>query len=107
MNDTKGYMIVVAKLTDRDAFISGYAKVVPPLIKKFGGRYLIQTPGAVTLEGDWGEGASIVLSEWPSVDAAREFWNSPEYEEAKALREGTGEFQVILVESRDLAAHFQ
>lgn len=105
--EKKAYMIVVARLTDRERFLAGYAKTVPPLIEQFGGRYLVQAPGAVALEGDWGDGASVVLSEWPSKEHAQRFWNSPEYEAAKALREGTGDFQVILVEAPDLAHHFR
>jgi uncharacterized protein (DUF1330 family) len=33
------------------------------------------------------------------MEAARSFWNSPEYSEAKKLREGIADCQVLLIEA--------
>lgn len=93
------YMIVVAELTDRERFLSGYARLVPDLVARFGGRYLVQGAGGTFLEGGWCDRASALVSEWPSREAAMAFWNSREYAQAKALREGTGRFQVLLIDS--------
>ena len=93
------YMIVTAKVHDRAAFIDGYGKVAAALVSQFGGRYVLRGPGAMLLEGDFGEGASMVISEWPTRDAALAFWNSPEYAEAKALRDGLADVQVLLIEA--------
>ncbi|MFK8052671.1 MAG: DUF1330 domain-containing protein [Woeseiaceae bacterium] len=93
------YMIVTAKIHDRDAFIAGYGAVAADLVAKFGGRYVLRGPGAELLEGDFGEGAGMVISEWPDKEAARKFWNSPEYAEAKKLREGMADCQVLLIEA--------
>lgn len=93
------YMIVTAKIHDRQAFIDGYGKAAAALIGRFGGRYLIRGPGAQLLEGEFGDGGSIVVSEWPDKAAALAFWNSPEYAEAKALREGLADVQVLLIEA--------
>lgn len=93
------YMIVTAKVHDRQAFVDGYGKAAAALIGRFGGRYLIRGPGAQLLEGEFGDGGSIVVSEWPDKAAALAFWNSPEYAEAKALREGLADVQVLLIEA--------
>lgn len=93
------YMIVTAKIADRDAFIAGYGKAAAALVTRFGGRYVLRAPGAELLEGTFGDGASMVISEWPDKQAARAFWNSPEYAEAKRLREGAAECQVLLIEA--------
>lgn len=93
------YMIVIARSADRDAFISGYGAAAGKLVERFGGRYLLRAPGAELLEGGFGEGASMVISEWPDQAAARRFWGSPEYREAKKLREGIAECQVLLIEA--------
>lgn len=92
------YMIVTATIADRDAFIAGYGQAAAALVEKFGGRYVLRAPGAELLEGQFGAGASIVISEWPSKEAAQAFWNSPEYAEAKKLRAGLAECQVLLIE---------
>lgn len=93
------YMIVTAKISDRDAFIGGYGKAASDLVARFGGRYILRGPGAELLEGEFGDGASIVISEWPDKSAALAFWNSPEYADAKALRQGIAEVQVVLIEA--------
>ena len=93
------YMIVTAKIADRDAFISGYGAAAGALVEKFGGRYVLSGPGAQLLEGGFGDGASMVISEWPSKEAALAFWNSPEYAEAKKLREAIADCQVLLIEA--------
>ncbi len=96
------YMIVTARIDDRDAFIQGYGAAAGKLVEQFGGRYILRGPGAELLEGDFGEGASMVISEWPDRQTAKAFWNSPEYAEAKKLREGIAECQVLLIEAPSL-----
>jgi len=93
------YMIVTASIADRDAFISGYGAAAGALVARFGGRYVLRAPGAELLEGEFGDGASMVISEWADKAAARRFWNSPEYAEAKKLRAGLADCQVLLIEA--------
>ena len=93
------YMIVTAKISDRDRFISGYGQAAGALVQQFGGRYILMGPGAELLEGDFGAGASMVISEWPDKETAKAFWNSPEYAEVKKLREGIANCQVLLIEA--------
>ena len=61
------YMIISAKIAERDAFVSGYGKAAAELVAQFGGKYLLRAPGAALLEGNFGEGASVVISEWPDL----------------------------------------
>ena len=93
------YMIVIAKIADRHAFINGYGAAAGALVERFGGRYVVRGPGAELLEGEFGDGASMVISEWPDKAAARAFWQSPEYAEAKRLRAGVADCQVLLIEA--------
>lgn len=93
------YLIVTAVLKDREAFINGYGKAAAALVDKFGGRYLLRGPGATLLEGDFGDGGSMVISEWPDRAAAETFWRSPDYQEVKKLREGIADCQVLLIEA--------
>ena len=93
------YMIVTASIADREAFIRGYGAAAAALVERFGGRYLLRAPGAELLEGDFGSGASMVISEWPDKAAAKAFWSSPEYQEVKKLRDGIAECQVLLIDA--------
>lgn len=94
------YVVIEAKLksSELERFAS-YASKVPSLVRKYGGEYLILGGEHEPLEGDgdWGE-TRIVLHKWESTAQAKEFWNSDEYQELKKLREGTGEFRIMLVE---------
>lgn len=93
------YLVILAQLSDRERF-AAYAETVPGLVQAHGGRYLLTAGGGRELEGLWGGGdMSVVISEWPSAGHARRFWQSPEYDRARKLREGTGRFQVVLIES--------
>ncbi len=98
------YMIVTAKIADRDAFISGYGAAAAKLVARFGGRYILRGPGATLLEGEFGDGASMVISEWDTREAALAFWNSPEYADVKRLRDGIADVQVLLIEAPRLNA---
>ena len=96
------YMIVTAVVHDRDRFLADYGAPAGELVEKFGGRYLLRGPGAESLEGDFGEGAGMVISEWPDKAAARRFWDSPEYSALKKKREGLADCQVLLIEAPSL-----
>lgn len=96
------YMIIIAKVHDREAFVAGYGAAAAALIGRFGGEYLLRGPGAALLEGSFGDGASVVISKWPDRAAAQAFWDSPEYAEVKRLREGLADVQVILVDGPEL-----
>lgn len=93
------YMVVIARVADRERFVAGYGKAAAELVARHGGRYVLRAPGAIGLEGDFGDGASVVISEWPDKASALAFWNSADYAEVKRLRAGLAEVQVVLVEA--------
>ena len=89
-------MIIQADITNPEQFLE-YAKRAPALIEKFGGRYRCMRGQVEQLEGK-PDNRKIVVSEWPSMEAAQVFWRSDEYAELKKLREGAAEIDVHLVE---------
>lgn len=93
------YMIITARIHDREKFVQGYGKEAARLVERFGGEYLVRAPGAVALEGEHGEGASVVVSQWPDKAAALAFWNSADYAQVRKLREGIAECSVLVVET--------
>jgi uncharacterized protein (DUF1330 family) len=93
------YMIIHAKIHDREKFINGYGAAASALVEKFGGRYIMKAQGAQVLEGDMEPDASVVISEWPDKATALRFWNSAEYAEVKKLREGIAQARVVVVEA--------
>lgn len=90
------YLVIKARITDPVAF-APYAQQSAPLLERFGGRYVVRGGPQELLEGE-PDGMRVVVSRFADRAAALAFWNSPEYTACKALRAGTGEFEVHLVE---------
>ena len=90
------FMFIQANITDPEQFME-YAKRAPALINRHGGRYRCMRGAVDQLEGK-PDNRKIVVSEWPSMEAAHTFWNSDEYQELKTLRDGAADIDVFLVE---------
>ena len=93
------YLIVLCRIHDRPAFLERYAKPAAALVAEMGGAYVVRAPGLAVLEGDGAmDGASAVISMWPSRAAALAFWESPAYAKLKAARASLCDAQVMIVE---------
>jgi uncharacterized protein (DUF1330 family) len=92
------YMIVFAKIHDRDAFIRNYAVPTAQLLAKMGGEYVLRAPGVTALEGGLFEGTSAVISKWPDRAALDAFYTAPEYQVLKAERAKTSDAHIMVVE---------
>jgi uncharacterized protein (DUF1330 family) len=91
------YIVVEVEVEDPIRY-EDYKKMVPPSLTAYGGRFLVRGGKVENLEGDWSP-KRFVIAEFPSVDQAKAWWSSPEYAEAKALRQATAKTQMIVVES--------
>src|SRR4051794_38249249 len=76
---------------------SEYTKATPAIIAQFGGRFIARGGETVTLEGAE-ETSRLVLIEFPTLAAAKEFFHSEEYRRAKALREGAAVAQFVVID---------
>ena len=89
------YMIARINVTDWDQY-KKYIKVTPDIIAKYGGRFIVRGGESVTLEGPQ-ENWRIVVVEFPDLAKAQEFYNSPEYCDAKKIREDAAKAQFVAV----------
>ena len=90
------YMIARINVTDMDRY-NEYIKVTPGIIAKFDGRFIVRGGETVTLEGPE-EKWRIVVVEFPDLEKAKEFYYSPEYTDAKKIREGAALAQFVAIE---------
>lgn len=90
------YLIIQAVVSDWGKF-KKYTDIVPSIMKKYGGEYIVMDSSPEVFEGN--EPGSVVVSKWASKEAAYDFWQSQAYQNAIPLREGTGTFHVMLVNS--------
>ncbi|MBN8919648.1 MAG: DUF1330 domain-containing protein [Rhizobiales bacterium] len=91
-----GYLIANLDVHDPDMFAK-YRDQVTPLIARFGGRYLIRGGELEHVEGHMPVKRLVVL-EFPTLDAARTFYESPDYESVLPLRLQSTHSEVALVE---------
>jgi uncharacterized protein (DUF1330 family) len=74
-----------------------YRKLAGPTVAQFGGRYLVRGGKTEVAEGVWSP-QRFVIVEFPSLEQAQAWYNSPEYSRAKAIRQRTARASVIFAE---------
>ena len=90
------YMIVRMNVTDMEQY-SEYMKLTPDIITKYGGKFIIRGGEKTILEGpDIPE--RVVMVKFDSVETAKAFYNSEEYQAAIKVREGAAEGSFLVME---------
>ena len=90
------YLIGDIEVTDPAAY-DEYRKMVCDPVAKYGGRFIVRGGTVVPKEGGWTPKRIVVL-EFPSLERAKAFYDSPEYAAALALRLKATNSRLILVE---------
>ncbi|MFB3812515.1 MAG: DUF1330 domain-containing protein [Terriglobales bacterium] len=79
------YVIVnIERVNDHDAFRE-YADRVAPLIERHGGKYLAIERTPEVKSGEWPYARTVIVA-FPSLEAARGWYDSPEYQELLSVR---------------------
>lgn len=90
------YIIAQVNVKDPQKY-QEYAKLAGPANAKYGGRFLVRGGAKHALEGDI-PFQRIVVTEFASVEAARKFYTSVEYQAARKHRLGAADFNMVIVE---------
>ena len=90
----KGYWVARGDVRDVEAYKEYIAANAAP-IAKHGGRFLVRGGRFENPEGS--SRSRNVVIEFPSYQAALDCYRSPEYQAAKALREGAGDGDFVVV----------
>lgn len=90
------YVLVDITITDPESYQT-YITLTPASIAAYGGKFLVRGGAKETLEGEWQPQRMVVL-EFPTVEIARTWWDSPEYAEAKAIRQRSAHTNMLLLE---------
>jgi uncharacterized protein (DUF1330 family) len=94
----KGYWVAHVTVDDPGAY-EAYRQANAAAFAKYGARFLVRG-GAQTVE----EGAlrpRCVVIEFPTIEAARACYHSPEYQAAKALRDPVSQGDLAIVAGYD------
>ena len=92
----KAYWVTAYRSINDPDKLAAYAKLAPPAIAPFGGRYLARGTAAAAFEAGLKE--RIVISEFPSVQQAVAAYNSDGYQRALAALGNGAERDIRIVE---------
>jgi uncharacterized protein (DUF1330 family) len=89
---------VISDVAIRDpVLVERYRSLAQASIAKHGGRYVVRGGALEPVEGGWMP-EHIVIVEFPTMDKAREWYRSPDYAEALAVRQTALDRRLIFVE---------
>ena len=74
-----------------------YTDAVGDVIAQHGGRFVARGGELAVLEGDW-QPKRLVILEFENLETAKRWYESSEYQEVKALRDGAADLNVVAVE---------
>jgi len=90
------YIIASVTVTDPVQY-EEYKKWSSEAIRVHGAEICVRGGTVEVLEGDWNPGRTVVLK-FPSADAAKAFYHSPEYRKARDARAGAATMRMVCVE---------
>ena len=90
------YFIAQLNVTNPEGYKT-YASQTKATIEKYGGKFVVRGGDVTPVEGDW-KFSRIVVLEFPDVETAQRWYNSPEYHPLVALRQANSEGVAIIVE---------
>jgi uncharacterized protein (DUF1330 family) len=90
------YVIADITVTNPDGY-APYRPLAAQSIASHGGRFIARGGAVETLEGGWTPGRVVVI-EFPSMESARRWYDSPEYQAALAIRMANSTGRVIITE---------
>jgi len=74
-----------------------YRRVVSASIEQYGGKFIVRNGKFDVVEGDWHPNRIVIL-EFESMEQAKCWYNSEEYQDPKELRWKSAESQMVFVE---------
>ena len=90
------YLVVtIRKILDQEAF-DEYAERVRPILRKYDGWWVAIEAQHVTRVGTWPY-VRTVFVEFPSIDRAQQWYDSPEYREIIPLRQRAIDANIVMV----------
>ncbi|HST57790.1 MAG TPA: DUF1330 domain-containing protein [Longimicrobium sp.] len=97
----KYYVVAEMQVTDA-SWVADYVAHVTPLMERHGGRYLTRTSHAEVLEGERPRPKVLVITEWPSREAAMAFYDGEEYRPYRQNRRAGAINELLLVPGEDI-----
>lgn len=91
----KAYWIARVDVRDPERY-KDYVATAKPAFEQYEAKFLARGGAHEGVEGA-ARGRNVII-EFPSMNAARACYNSPEYQSAKAIRQQCAEGEIVIVE---------
>ncbi len=98
------YVIVNVATSDPVQYET-YKELAQRTVAQYGGRYLARGGAMKILEGSW-QPTRIVVLIFENFERALEWWNSPEYAPAKALRQRLSKTDLVVIDGYEDSMQF-
>lgn len=96
----KGYLIAEAKVHDAEAY-ERYKPLSLAAVEQYGGRFIVRGGSSDVLEGNWTPPHRMVIVEFETVEQAKCFYHSPEYQAARHVRDDAAEMNMLVISGVD------
>jgi uncharacterized protein (DUF1330 family) len=93
------YVVIETDIND-PAQYERYKTASPDAVHSGGGRFVARGGELAVLEGDW-DPSRLVILEFPDLEAVKRWYDSPQYVEARKLREGAANLRMVAVQGLD------
>lgn len=103
--EPKIFVIFQMTVTDKEMY-EQYRIAVEPLLKKYGGKYLVRSGGLaydddadtklIAVEGGWNPDRLIII-QWDSIEQLQKFVQSAEYKKVAGLREKSATTKTVII----------
>ena len=90
------YSVAILSVSNQEKY-QEYAKLAGPAVAKYGGKFLFRGAKPAVMEGRF-DYERMVVVEFPDAEAAKKYYHSPEYQEAKSKRMGAADFNLFVLE---------
>lgn len=94
MSDVPVFMVVNLAVTDADTYRK-YEKGFFPILKKYGGEFLTFDDEPLTLEGEAPRENRMIIFQFPSEQAAKDWYADPEYQSLSEFRRAGTSLQFL------------
>ncbi len=91
-----GYIICSVEVTNPGQY-EEYKQWSSAAMQAHGAEVCIRGGKVDVLEGDWNPGRTVLLK-FPSFEAAKAFYDTPEYQKARQARQGAATMRMVCVE---------
>ena len=89
------YVISAVEGFADEVTVRRFAELAGPAIEHFGGRFIVSNTEPAVVEGESPSG-HLSIVEFPSIEHAKAWYDSPEYAEARALTPATFKGRVLM-----------